>query len=322
MRRRPSRENPPPGGVQIDRGWRRAIVDNLPTGPGRRQGRRGRRRRCSSTSNSVYGRMFSMEAASGDDDAVEDHMDQASRCVRIRRTSASGLTRSTRRSQHYSSLGPGQRVAETARAGERSTCRTEIASATGRPASTAGTGPGHCRRRPDRPDRKSISGLPASAIVLRAASAGLAARSRIQSGTDGSCRPERSNSVSVGTRMIPRRAISSKQGRITIRQLAVLDRVDAGIDSSRIFLEALGMGRDRRDQAVRLGDDRRELVRRQLRRLNVLVRNGERPGDHRLDEIGAIPDLLADGGPHLVGTLASRYMPGKSRAPGDVAATI
>ena len=84
---------------------------------------------------------------------------------------------------------------------------------------------------------------------------------------------------------------------------AVLDGVDAGLDGDLGAVEAFGVGGDAMAHAVGLVDDRRDLLAGHLRGVGVLELDGARAGGHDLDEVGAAPELFADGAADVVGAV-------------------
>ena len=83
----------------------------------------------------------------------------------------------------------------------------------------------------------------------------------------------------------------------------MLDRVDAGLDRDLGAVEALGVGGHPVAHAVGLVDDRRDLLAGHLRGVGILELDRARAGGHDLDEVGAAPELLADGAAHVVGAV-------------------
>lgn len=95
------------------------------------------------------------------------------------------------------------------------------------------------------------------------------------------------------------------------RHLAVLERIHAGLDGQPDSREPFRMRGNAEAHPVRLVDDGRQLLGRELRRVHVLVRNGERSRRHHLHEVDTLPDLLAHGAAHPVGPVGLAVHAGK-----------
>ena len=92
---------------------------------------------------------------------------------------------------------------------------------------------------------------------------------------------------------------------------AVLDRVDPLEDRELGAGEPLRVRGGPVALAMRLLDERRDLLPRHLGRIGILQLDAARARRHHLDEVGAAAQLLADRAAHVVGTVGLTVHPGE-----------
>ena len=106
-------------------------------------------------------------------------------------------------------------------------------------------------------------------------------------------REERRDQVDAARRHHP--------GRLRVEAGTVLDGVRAGLDRLLDPRRRVGVHGDRDPEPMGLVDERVELLPRPLRDVGPALRVHEgRAGAARLDQVGAVPQLLAHRAPHLI----------------------
>ena len=93
----------------------------------------------------------------------------------------------------------------------------------------------------------------------------------------------------------------------SVEEAAVLDGVDAGFNSQLRREVAVGVGSDFSLPLVRFGDDRGQLLGRQLRHVDGIGLGEHAARGADLDDVGAPLHLVAHGLAALVGAIADTF---------------